>query len=71
MERKIIHDEISQFNTTGIAASAPFYVNEDKRKEKEKQLKGSGQKAAQSLANQYANIQEANRMRMKKEAEER
>lgn len=46
MERKIIHDEISQFNTTGIAASAPFYVNEDKRKEKEKQLKGSGQKAA-------------------------
>lgn len=31
-EKKKIHDEIEQFKTSGMTASAPFYVNEDNRK---------------------------------------
>ena len=45
-EKKQINDEIEKFKTTGMTATAPFYVNEDKRKEKERALKTTGAKVA-------------------------
>jgi hypothetical protein len=45
-EAKMIHDDIKQYNSTGINAIAPYYVNEDNRKEREKALKSSGVKVS-------------------------
>lgn len=45
-DKKKVHDEIEMFKTSGMTASAPFYVAEDKRIAKEKALRGSGVKVA-------------------------
>ena len=70
-EKKKVHDEIEQFKAVGMTASAPFYINEDKRKEREKALRYTGAGVAQGLHTQYTSIQEANKIRMQREAEER
>ena len=41
-DKKKVNDEIEQFKKVGMTATAPFYVNEDKRKERERELRGSG-----------------------------
>jgi hypothetical protein len=35
-EKMMIHEELTNFRATGMVAIAPFYINEDNRKEREK-----------------------------------
>ena len=70
LERKLLSEDVNAFKND-VDATAVYYINEDKRKEREKALKGSGQKIAHNLQNQFYTNQEANRQRMMREAEER
>ena len=63
MEKKRFDEDMYAFKND-VDATAAFYVNEDKRKEREKALKGSGQKLANNLQAHYSSMQEANKVRM-------
>jgi hypothetical protein len=52
MEKKRLDEDLNAFKND-LDATAAFYVNEDKRKAREKALKGSGQKIANNLQAHY------------------
>jgi hypothetical protein len=41
LERKLLSEDVNAFKND-VDATAVYYINEDKRKEREKALKGSG-----------------------------
>ena len=69
--KKEIANELEHFNKIGITASDKFYLNEDARKKREAKLKGGAKGMGEQIAGTYMDSLEMNRLRMKKEAEER
>lgn len=69
--KKDLADQQLHFKQIGIHTSDKFYINEDKMKQKMNSIKGNAKVMSLTMHENYISLQEQNRLRMKREAEER
>lgn len=66
-----LEEQQRHFKDVGIYTSDKFYVNEDAMKRKMNSIKGNAKVMSQTMHEKYLSLQEQNREKMKREAEER
>ena len=66
-----LEEQRRHFKDVGIYTSDKFYVNEDAMKRKMNSIKGNAKVMSQTMHEKYLSLQEQNREKMKREAEER
>lgn len=71
LANKSLADQHQHFKDIGAYTSDKFYVNEDAMKRRMNSIKGNAKIMSQTMHENYQQLQELNKDRMKKEAEER